>query len=141
MASVVDDGLADFRIVIVSLSLFAGLALVLTAIGLYGVLAYHVSQRMNEMGIRLAMGASNADLLGMILRKGLVLVGVGLLLGMAGAYPGTLLVRQLLFETQPLDPATYVGAAGFLVLVAALACLLPAWRATQVNLVDVLKRE
>jgi predicted permease len=141
MASVVDDGLADFRIVILSLSLFAGLALVLTAIGLYGVLAYHVGQRMNEMGIRLAMGASNADLLGMILRKGLVLVGVGLLLGMAGAYPGTLLVRQLLFETQPLDPATYAGAAGFLVLVAVLACLLPAWRATQVNLVDVLKRE
>jgi predicted permease len=141
MASVLDDEVAGFRIVILSLLLFSGVALALTAIGLYGVLAYHVSQRLNEIGVRMAMGASNGDLLGMILRRGMLLAGFGLLLGVAGAYPGTLVLRQLLFETPPLDPATYVAAVGFLGLVAALACLLPAWRATRVDLVEVLRRE
>jgi predicted permease len=141
MASVLDDGVADFRIVITSLVLFSCVALALTAIGLYGVLAYHVSQRQGEIGVRMAMGASNRDLLAMILRRGMLLAGLGLLLGVFGAYPGTLLLRRLLFETPPLDPATYVGAVGFLGLVAALACFLPAWRATQVDLVEVLRKE
>jgi ABC-type antimicrobial peptide transport system permease subunit len=137
----VDDALGDFRIVILSLSIFSGVALVLTAIGLYGVLAYHVSQRMNELGIRLAMGASNTTLLGMILKRGLSLVGIGLLAGVVGAYFGSLLIRGLLFETEPLDPAAYVGAVLFLGIVALLACFLPAWRATRINLVDVLRME
>lgn len=141
MTSVLDDEVAGFRIVILSLVLFSCVALALTAIGLYGVLAYHVSQRQGEIGVRMAMGASHGDLLGMVLRRGLLLAGLGLLLGVAAAYPGTLLVQQLLFETQPLDPAAYVGAVGFLGLVAALACFLPAWRATQVNPVEVLRRE
>jgi predicted permease len=141
MTSVLDGEVAGFRIVILSLLLFSVVALALTAIGLYGVLAYHVSQRLNEIGVRMAMGASNGDLLGMILRRGMLLAGFGLLLGVAGAYPGTLVLRQLLFETPPLDPATYVAAVGFLGLVAALACLLPAWRATRVDLVEVLRRE
>jgi len=141
MASVLDGEVAGFRIVILSLVLFSAVALALTAIGLYGVLAYHVSQRLNEFGVRVAMGASQGDLLGMILRRGMLLAGFGLLLGVAAAYPGTLVLRQLLFETQPLDPAAYVGAVGFLGLVAALACFLPAWRATQVNPVEVLRRE
>jgi predicted permease len=141
MDSALTDRLADFRIVIVSIALFAGVALLLTAIGLYGVLAYHVGQRKSEFGVRRAMGASNGSLLGMVLKTGLVLVGVGLLLGLAVAYPGTLLVRQLLYETPPLDPATYVGAIGFLGLVAVLACLLPAWRATRVDVVAVLRME
>jgi putative ABC transport system permease protein len=141
MSSIIDDALGDFRIVILSLSLFSGVALVLTATGLYGVLAFHVSQRTNEIGIRLALGASNSTLLGMILKRGLILVGAGLLLGMVGAYSGSLLIRQLLFETQPLDPATYVSAVGFLALVALAACFLPAWRATRISLVDVLRSE
>jgi putative ABC transport system permease protein len=141
MASVLDDEVSGFRIVILSLVLFSAVALALTAIGLYGVLAYHVSQRLNEIGVRMAMGASNGDLLGMILRRGMLLAGFGLLLGVAAAYPGTLVLRQLLFETPPLDPATYVAAVGFLGLVAALACLLPAWRATRVDLVQVLRKE
>jgi len=141
MTSVLDDEVADFRIVILSLVLFAAVALALTSIGLYGVLAYHVSQRLNEIGVRMAMGASNGDLLGMILGRGMLLAGFGLVLGVAGAYPGTLVLRQLLFQTPPLDPATYVVAVGFLGLVAAVACLLPAWRATRVDLVEVLRRE
>jgi predicted permease len=141
MESVLDGELAHFRIVILSLTLFAGLALVLTAIGLYGIIAYHVTQRTKEMGIRLAMGASNATLLGMILRRGLVLVAVGAALGVSAAYPGTLLIRGLLFETAPLDATAYGGAVGFLSLASALACFLPAWRATRLDVVEVLRME
>jgi len=141
MASIIGSGLSDFRIVMMSVGLFSGIALALTAIGLYGVLAYHVSQRTNEIGIRLAVGASQATLLGMILRRGLALVGVGLALGVGAAFPVTLLIRQLLFETEPLDPATYVGSVFFLALVAGAASLLPAWRASRLNLVDVLRSE
>jgi predicted permease len=141
MASVLADEEAGFRIVLFSLVLFSGVAIALTAIGLYGVLAYDVSQRLNEVGVRMAMGASNGDVLRMILRRGLLMTGIGLLLGVAGAYPGTLLLRQLLYETPRLDATTYVGAVGFLGLVATLACLLPAWRATQVDPVEVLRKE
>ncbi len=141
MKSILDGASGDFRVVILSLSLFSGVALLLTAIGLYGVLAYQVSQRTHELGIRLAVGASRADMLGMILKRGMTLVGVGLVLGLAGAYFGTLLIRHLLFETRPLEPGTYASASVFLVLVTLPACLLPAWRATRVNLVDVLRAE
>jgi putative ABC transport system permease protein len=141
MTSIVQDALGDFRIVIFSLSLFAIVALALTAIGLYGVLAYHVSQRTNEIGIRLAMGASNTTLLGMFLKRGLILIGIGLALGLVGAYSGSLVIQTLLFETKPLDATTYLGAVGFLGLVALAACFLPAWRATRVSLVEVLRSE
>ncbi len=124
-----------------SLGLFSAVALVLTAIGLYGVLAYHVSQRTNEIGIRLAMGASNTTLLGMILKRGLVLVGIGLFLGVVCALWASRLIQQLLYETPPLDPTTYAGAVSFLGLVALIACFLPAWRATRVSPVDMLRRE
>jgi ABC-type antimicrobial peptide transport system permease subunit len=116
-------------------------ALTLTAIGLYGVLAYHVSQRTNEIGIRLAMGASNATLLGMFLKRGLILIGIGLALGLVGAYSGSLVIQTLLYETKPLDATTYLGAVAFLGFVALAACFLPAWRATRVSLVEVLRSE
>jgi ABC-type antimicrobial peptide transport system permease subunit len=141
MASILDSRLSDFRIVILSLTLFAAVALLLTAIGLYGVLAYDVSQRANEFGIRQAMGATSADVLKLVFQKGLVLAGIGTLAGLVTAYPGTLLIRQLLYETQPIDTASYLGATGFLALVAVTACTLPGWRATRVNLADVLRRE
>jgi ABC-type antimicrobial peptide transport system permease subunit len=141
MTSILDDSLADFRIVAVSAGFFSGIALMLTAIGLYGMLAYHISQRRNEIGIRLAMGATNANLVKMIVKKGMVLVGIGLLLGMAISYPVTLLIRQFLFGTQTLNVSAYMGSVLVLIIVTALACLLPAWRATQGNLVDALRNE
>jgi predicted permease len=141
MESVVDGELAGLRVVTVSLSLFAGLALLLAAIGLYGVLAYHVGQRIHEFGIRLALGSSTAGILRMVLGRGLVLVAAGVSAGIAATYPGTLLLRQLLFGTQPLDLASYAGAIGFLVLVALLACLIPAWRATRVDVMEILRVE
>jgi putative ABC transport system permease protein len=141
MTAVIDDNLADFRVVMISLGLLAVLALLLTAIGLYGVLAFNVSQRSNELGIRVAVGASPASLIGMVLKRGLVLIAGGLVLGLVGALPATRLLQQLLFGVEPLDSGTYLGAAAFLALVGLLACLVPAWRATQVDLVEVLRRD
>ncbi len=141
MESVLSEDLAGFRTVIMSLALFAGLAMALTAIGLYGVLAYHVGTRRREFGIRRAVGATDGAVLRMILGRGLSLVGIGLLAGLAAAYPGTLLVRQLLFETTPIDPISYAGAVGFLVFVAAGACLVPALRATRTEIMQVLRTE
>jgi len=133
--------LADFRVVSGSLSVLAAVALLLTAIGLYGVLAYHVSQRTHEIGIRIAMGAGHHNVLALIIRKGLALAAVGLLIGLAGAYGLSRLLEQLLFETRPLDPGTYLGAASFLGIVALLACLLPAWQAARVDPVVALRTE
>ncbi len=91
--------------------------------------------------MRLALGSTRAAVLGLVLRRGGWLVIAGLTVGLAAAYPATLLVRSLLFETTPLDPATYVGAALALALVAAAACLMPALRATRVDPAVVLRSE
>ncbi len=141
MESVLSGDRAGFRTVITSLALFAGLALTLTAMGLYGVLAYHVGTRRKEFGIRRALGATGGSVLRMVFRRGLSLVGIGLLAGLALAYPGTLLVRQLLFETTTIDPLSYAGAVGFLGLVAGGACLVPAIRATRTEIMQVLRTE
>jgi len=141
MSTVIADSLGRFRVVMLSLAGFAAVALLLAAIGLYGVLAYNVSQRTHEIGVRLAMGAGRYDLIAMVLHRGLLLVGLGLLLGVAAAIPGTRLLQQLLFETQMLEPSIYAAAVVALSLVAVLACLLPAWRTTRVDVVSVLKRD
>jgi len=141
MDSVLDDALGPFRAVIRYLGLFSGIGLLLTAVGLYGALAYHVSQREHEVGVRLAIGATPASVLQLVLRRGLLLVGIGLLLGVAGARPGTTLIQQLLYNIEPLDLSTYVGAMLFIGVVATAACLLPAWRATRVNPIEVLRSE
>ena len=141
MSSVVDEESAGFRAIILSLALFAGVALVLAAVGLYGVLAYNVSQRRSELGLRLAIGASEKGLVRMIMRQGMGLVGLGLVIGLAVAYPGTRVMRQLVYEVGLVDPATYAGASALLVLVAALACYVPARRASRANVVELLRTE
>jgi putative ABC transport system permease protein len=141
MDAVVEGAFADFRRVAGYLALFAGVALLLAAVGLYGALAYHVSQQQHEIGVRLALGANRASVLGMVLRRGGSLVTAGLVVGLAAAQPGTQLVGSLLFETARLDPVTYSGAAVALGFVAAVACLVPALRATRVDPVDVLRSE
>jgi predicted permease len=141
MDSVLDDALSLFRVVIQYLGLFSGIALLLGAIGLYGALAYHVSQQEHEMGVRLAMGATRANVLLLVLGRGLLLVGTGLLLGVVGARPGTTLIQQFLYKIQPLDPSTYVCAVLLVGIAATMACFFPAWRATRVNPVEVLRSE
>jgi putative ABC transport system permease protein len=141
MDVILDEAFSDLRRVTRYLGLFACLALVLAAVGLYGALAYHVSQQEHEIGVRLAMGATRAGILSLVLRRGMRLVTAGLLLGLAASYPCTQLVRSLLFETAPLDPATYAAALLLLSLTATAAWLIPAMRATRVDPAVVLRSE
>ena len=120
---------------------FAALALLLAAVGIYGVMSDFVVQRTNEIGIRMALGARAADVLTMVLRKGLALVILGLGIGLAGAFALTRLLESLLFGVTAADLATYVGVALLLSLVAVVAILLPALRATRVDPLTALHYE
>jgi putative ABC transport system permease protein len=115
------------------LSVFAGLALVLAAIGIYGVMSNAVTQRTQEIGIRLALGARAIDVLKLIIRDGLVLVSIGVALGLAGAYALTRLMTTLLFGVTPTDGLTIVVVSAVLTGIALLACFIPARRATRVD--------
>jgi putative ABC transport system permease protein len=141
MESLVDEDLSGFRVVSLALGLLSVVALLLTAVGLYGVLAYHVSQRTNEIGIRFALGASPIKVTGLVMKKGLSMMGIGLALGLLGASMSSRLIQNLLFEIEPLDPIAYLSGALFFAAVAAVACLVPAWRAAGVNPVTALRSE
>jgi predicted permease len=121
--------------------IFAGLAICLAMAGVYGVMAYVVGQRLNEIGLRMALGASPGDVLGMVLKQGLALAGAGVALGLAGAFAATQLLTSFLFEVKPGDPVTYVGVAILLAVVAMAATYLPARRATRVDPLAALRQE
>jgi len=123
------------------LSIFAAVALVLTIIGLYGVMSYSVAQRTNEIGIRMALGAQTRDVLGLIIRDGVRMVLIGLVAGMAVALAVTRLLGTLLFGVKTRDPLTFVAIAALLSVVAMLACCIPAWRATRVDPLEALRCE
>jgi putative ABC transport system permease protein len=123
------------------LSLFAGLALLLTAIGLYGVMAYAVVQRAQEIGIRIALGAQTGDVLKMVLRQGLKLTTLGLAIGLAAAYALTRYMQSLLFGVKATDPSTFAAIALLLIAVALMACWIPAKRATKVDPMVALRCE
>jgi putative ABC transport system permease protein len=120
---------------------FAGLALLMAAIGTYGVLAYVVAERRRELGIRMALGASRGTVLTMVLRQGLGLTLVGVVVGLAGALAANRLAAALLFGVESSDPATYAAVAGFIVLVGFMACYAPARRATRVDPIVVLRQD
>lgn len=121
------------------LSIFAAVALVLTVVGLYGVMSYSVAQRTNEIGIRLALGAQARDVLWMIVKQGSVLIGLGLAIGLLGAYAATRVIASLLFGVTDKDPFTFAAVSVLLGLVALLACYVPAWRATKVDPMEALR--
>jgi ABC-type antimicrobial peptide transport system permease subunit len=123
------------------LGTFAGIALILAAIGLYGVLAFFVSQRTRELGIRMALGASNARVIAEVAGKGAALAGIGIGLGLVGGSVVARLLSSLLFDITPYDPVTYVSVAAFLTIVAIAACVLPARRASRIEPVTALKNE
>jgi predicted permease len=120
---------------------FAVLSLLLAGVGLYGVLSYVVTQRVTEIGIRIALGAQKGQVLGLVLRDGLRPVVLGLAIGVAGGAAVGYVIRSLLYGTQPMDPAVFVAMVATLLLVAATASAAPAWRASCVNPIEALRAE
>ena len=123
------------------LGFFAAVALLLTAVGLYGVVAYGVAQRTREIGIRMALGAARADVLRMVLARGAVLASIGIALGVAGAAALARLLESLLYETPAQDPLTYAGVCGTLWAVALVASSVPALRGSRVDPMTALRFE
>jgi putative ABC transport system permease protein len=133
--------LATRRLLMVLLATFASLALVLASVGLYGVMALNVAQRMRELGIRMALGAARADVFRLILGQGMLLIAVGLALGLAGAAAASRALTSVLYGVGTLDLPAFAVAVVSLALVALLACILPARRATQVDPIIALRAE
>jgi len=122
-------------------TVFAGIAIVLSAVGLFAVTAYSVTQRTQEIGVRMALGAQSHQVRWLILRRGLIHLAFGLAFGMAGAFGVGRLLRNQLFQTTSADPLTLVSITTLLVMVAIVACLWPAWQATRLKPVVALRYE
>ena len=141
MSSVVSASIVGRTFYMQLLGIFAALAFILAAIGIYGVVSYSVAQRTREIGIRVALGARRGDVLGLVLKEALRLTAVGVGLGLVGAFAATRVLRSLLFEVKPTDPATFICLSLLLTLVALLASYIPARRATKVDPLVALRYE
>ena len=141
LAEIVNDSVRPRRFSMSVIAAFALVALGLAAMGIYGVLANVVLEQTREIGLRLALGASSRDVLWMVFKRALVMAALGVAIGMAGAFAITRVLSGLLFEIQPTDGLTFLGAALLLGALAAAASLIPAWRATRVDPIVALRYE
>jgi predicted permease len=141
MDDVFSDSIARQRFLAQLLGIFAGLALALAAVGTYGVLSYLVTERQREIGIRMALGADRGRVLSLVLTQGLSTTVIGLVIGVGGAVGLTRLASSLLFEVKPTDPLTFAAVAALITLVALVACVVPARRATKVDPIVALREE
>jgi len=141
LQEVVDSSFDNRRAVMLLLAAFAGLAMFLSALGIYGVLAYDVSQRTREIGVRSAIGASRGQIAALIVRQGLWKAGIGVVLGLIGAALLSNYMTTLLFNVRPTDPAVYAAVSSVLIAVALLASYLPARRAAQIDPLIALRDE
>jgi len=141
MDDILDVAIADHRQQMTLLGTFAGLALLLASIGLYGVLSYAVTQRSREIGLRIALGATAASVVRMVVGRGLLLTGTGLAIGLAASWALTRLMKNLLYGVQATDATTFAAVTALLATVALIACWLPARRAGRVDPIVVLREE
>ncbi|MCA1591406.1 MAG: ABC transporter permease [Acidobacteria bacterium] len=137
----VADSVARRRFNTVLLGIFSAVALLLAAVGIYGVMSYSVTQRTHEIGLRMALGAQRGDVLGMVVGQGMTLIMIGVALGLAASFALTRVMRGLLYGVSATDPLTFGGVALVLILVALLACFIPARRATKVDPMVALRYE
>ena len=141
MESYVDGAMGATRFALTSIAVFSLIALVLAAVGLYGVLSFVVRQRTAEIGVRMAFGAERGSILKLVVGQGLALAGGGIVIGLLVALPVTGAIESLLVGVRPIDPVTYGAISLAFALVASLACYLPARRATRVDPVTALREE
>ncbi|HEX8719946.1 MAG TPA: ABC transporter permease [Pyrinomonadaceae bacterium] len=141
MSQLLSTSLARPRFNFLLLTIFAGVALVLAAVGVYGVISYSVTQRTQEFGIRMALGAQVGDILRLVFREGMTLALVGIVIGLAGAFALTRYIASLLYGLSATDPLTFAGVSGVLALVAVLACYFPARRAVRIDPINALRYE
>jgi putative ABC transport system permease protein len=141
MADRIYDSLARQRFAMTMLAAFAGFAMLLGGIGIYGVMSYLVTQGTHDIGVRIALGAPRGSILKMVVRQGMAMAGVGIAAGLAGALALTRVMASLLFGVSATDTLTFFGVALFLAAVALLASYVPAWRATRVDPLIALREE
>jgi putative ABC transport system permease protein len=141
MSVYVGDALAQSRLTLILMAGFGLVALIMAAVGIYGVISYSVSQRTKEIGIRMALGQETSQIRNLVVGQGLRLVAISLAIGLAAAYVLASSVSGLLYGVNPRDPVTFGAMAVFLLLVALAGCLVPARRATAVNPLSALKAE
>ncbi len=141
MEEVVGDSLVRQRFLSLLLGLFAAVALLLAAIGTYGILSYMVAERQREIGIRLALGAGAAQVVRLVLGQGATIAGLGIVIGVAGALALARLTQSLLYGVSPFDPLTFVTVSGTIALVAVIACLVPMRRAARVDVLEAVRGE
>ena len=141
LGQVLDSVTRQWRLGATMFTVFGFIALVLAAVGLYGVIAYDIAQRMREMGVRVALGAQASDIRRLVLWQGMRVAAIGTALGVVAAFVTAKYVADLLFHTSAYDPIAFVGAAATILVVSVLATLIPARRATRVDPVVALRSE
>jgi putative ABC transport system permease protein len=141
MQQIIGESLGNASFSATLILAFALLSLALASVGLYGVLSYLMTQRKTEIGIRIALGAQREQVLSLMLLDGLRPALFGLVFGLVASAGATRLIRSMLYGTQPLDPAVFAAVAAVLLMVAAVACLVPAWRASRLDPMQALRTE
>lgn len=141
MDQLLEESIGVQRLTMTLLICFAAIAALFAVVGIYSVMAYAVTQRIGEIGVRLALGASTGNILGLVFRAGAIQVAIGLALGIAGSFAATRLLQEVLYEVKPFDPSVFAAVAAVFAAVSLLACLVPARRATKVDPMVALRAE